>query len=56
MLDTFRRYPWFLKPFMYADADGLLARLGDVIGPAVRMSDELRSVTAQPSADAIHER
>jgi hypothetical protein len=48
MLDTFRRYPWFLKPFRYADAEGLLARLGEVIGPAVRLSAELRGESEPP--------
>lgn len=48
MLDTFRRYPWFLKPFRYADAEGLLARLGEVIGPAVRFSADLRGETDPP--------
>lgn len=43
MLDSFQRYPWFLEPIVYADLDGLLTRLGDVIGPAVRMSARSRA-------------
>jgi hypothetical protein len=43
MFDYFRRYPWFLDLHTYADPGELLTGLADVIEPAVRMSDELRS-------------
>lgn len=46
MLDTFRRYPWFLQPVLYTSGDALLARLDEVIGPAVRMSGALRGDSA----------
>jgi hypothetical protein len=51
MLDSFRRYPWFLQPFLYPDLDGLLARLGEVVDPAVRMSSELRGENPRQSGD-----
>jgi hypothetical protein len=51
MLDSFRRYPWFLQPVLYPDLEGLLACLGDVIGPAVRMSSELRAQDARRSSE-----
>lgn len=43
MIDSFRRYPWFLPPHVYSSTEDLLASLREVLEPAIRMSDEFRN-------------
>ena len=41
MFEHFRRYPWVLEPFLYADQDQLLASLDShVVGPAEKKAKE----------------
>lgn len=42
MLDFFKYYPWFLEPYIYTDAEALLAELAELIRPAIEMSNERR--------------
>ena len=51
MLDFFRRYPWFLEPQLYSDTEDLLARLADVVAPAVKMSSRLRGDDETPPSE-----
>lgn len=42
MLDFLKRYPWFLEVQSYADDEDLIARLAQVIAPAMNMSKQIR--------------
>ena len=41
MFEHFKRFPWVLEPFLYADQDQLLASLDShVVGPAEKKAKE----------------
>jgi hypothetical protein len=41
MFEHFKRYPWVLEPFLYADQDHLLTSLeSHVVGPAEKKAKE----------------